>query len=96
MQKCNYHDIQKERLDSGVLKKSQEYQNGISWIACAFTANIFGPCVKDFGPINIYTLFVYRVCGKKVREISVNHNTNLEKLFPDNELIKDKESKSNQ
>ena len=70
-------------------------------IVCATITNVYGPSVRDFGPI-VYTLFL---SVKRFREnkrenskhnITVSHTTDLEKMFPDNELLKDEESESNQ
>ena len=55
----------------------------------AAITSVFGPSVRDFGPICIYTLFdCHMVLKKKVRENTkpntITHITDLEKIFPDN------------
>ena len=73
----------------------------LSTIVCATITNIYGPSVRDFGPI-VYTLFS---SVKRFREnkrenskhnITISHITDLEKIFPENQLFKDEESESNQ
>ena len=70
-------------------------------IVCATITNIYGPSVRDFGPI-VHTLFL---SVKRFREnkrenskqnIIISHITDLEKIFPDTELFKDEESEPNQ
>ena len=70
-------------------------------MVCATITNIYGPSVRDFGPI-VYTLFL---SVKRFREnkrenskhnITISHITDLEKIFPDTELFKDEESEPNQ
>ena len=70
-------------------------------IVCATITNVYCPSVRDFGPI-VYTLFlnVKQLRGNKrensKHNITIRHITDLEKMFPDNELLKDEESESNQ
>ena len=68
---------------------------------CATITNIYSPSGRDFGPI-VYTLFL---SVKRFREnkrknskhnITISHITDLEKIFPDNELFRDEEYESNQ
>ena len=73
----------------------------LSTIVSATITNIYGPSVRDFGPV-VYTLFL---SVKRFREnkrenskhnITIGHITDFENIFPDNELFNDEESESNQ
>ena len=46
-----------------------EVDNPIFVIVCAINTNIFGPSVKEFGPINIHIFFLCQTAPwKKVKE----------------------------
>ena len=73
----------------------------LSTTVSATITNIYGPSVRDFGPI-AYTLFL---SVKRFREnkrenskhnIIISHIKDLKIFFPDNELFKVEESESNQ
>ena len=71
-------------------------------IVFASIKSVYGSSVRDSGPIITYTLF-WMLNGSvkiKIRENSklntISHITDLEKVFPDNEFLKDEASESNQ
>ena len=65
-------------------------------IVCAAIINVYGSSLRDFGPINIHTFWVSNGSVKIKRKNSKtqynSHITDLEKFFPENKLLEDKES----
>ena len=69
-------------------------------IVGAAITSVYSPSVRDFGPITIYTRVKWfrknKTKGKFQTQYNQSYHTALKFFFPNNELLKDEESESNQ